>query len=66
MQKLTEIENSISKLSDNDYSKFRQWFWEYENERWDAKIEKDVAERKLAPLADQALKDFKEGKYKAL
>ena len=66
MQKLIELESSVSQLSDNEYSKFRQWFLDYENERWDAKIEKDIAEKKLDPFAVQAIKDFKQGKYKPL
>lgn len=66
MQKLTELEDSISKLSDNEYSEFRQWFWEFENERWDAEIKKDIASKKLDAFAEQAIQDFKQGKYKPL
>jgi hypothetical protein len=66
MQKLTELEDSISKLSDAEYLEFRQWFWEYENERWDAEIKKDVAAKKLDAFAEQAVRDFKQGKYRPL
>jgi len=64
MQKLIELEDSVSRLSDTEYSKFRQRFLDYEIERWDAKIEKDITGRKLDSLSEQAIKDFKQGKYK--
>lgn len=63
---LTELENSVLQLSVSEYERFREWFWEYENERWDKKIEKDISEKKLEVLANTALKDFKEGNYKVL
>lgn len=66
MQKLTELETSVSKLSDIDYAKFRQWFWKHENERWDAQLENDVAEKRLDTLANKAIEDFKQGNYKLL
>jgi hypothetical protein len=66
MQKLEELEKSISKLSDNEYAEFRQWFWEHENERWDAQVEKDIIDNKLANLANEALEDYKKGKFKSL
>ncbi len=66
MQKLTEIETSVSKLSDTEYAKFREWFWEHENERWDIQLEKDVTDKKLEGLANKAVIDFKQGKFKQL
>jgi hypothetical protein len=66
MQKLTELETSVSQLSDVEYAKFSQWFWRYENERWDAQMEKDVAEKKLDVLANKAIEDFKQGNFKQL
>ncbi|HRH59205.1 MAG TPA: hypothetical protein PL045_01480 [Chitinophagaceae bacterium] len=63
---LAELENSVLQLSISEYEKFREWFLEYENERWDKKIEKDISEKKLEALANSALKDFKEGNYKVL
>lgn len=66
MIKLTEIEQSVSQLPEDDFAKFRQWFWEYENEKWDMKIENDIAEKKLDALASKALSDYNNGKYKTL
>jgi hypothetical protein len=55
MSKLSEIENSVSALKDEEYVKFREWFWEYENEKWDIKIEKDSkSSGKLNKVAAEA------------
>jgi hypothetical protein len=66
MNKLTEIESSVAKLKEDDFAKFRQWFWEYENEKWDRQIEKDIAGKKLDGLAAKAIADFKKGNFKSL
>lgn len=66
MAKLSEIENSVTKLSENEYEKFRQWFWNYENEKWDAQIEKDIAGNKLTNIANEAITDYKKGNSKML
>ena len=66
MQKLTDSEKTVSKLSDDEYAEFREWFWEHENERWDVQLERDIANKKLANLANEALEDYKKGKFKSL
>ncbi len=66
MKNLSEIEKSVAKLAEDDFAKFRQWFWEYENEKWDARIEKDIAGKKLDGLASKAITDFNNGKYRTL
>ena len=66
MSKLSEIETSVAKLHEDDFAKFRQWFWEDENEKWDKQIEKDIAEKKLDGLTAKAIADFKKGNFKSL
>lgn len=66
MEKLSQLETSVSELSNDEYSQFRQWFWQHENERWDEQLEKDIEDNKLNSFAKQALEDFKQGKYKSL
>jgi hypothetical protein len=66
MQKLIELEKSVSKLPDDEYTEFREWFWQHENERWDTQLEKDIADNKLANLANEALEDYKKGNFKNL
>lgn len=62
MLSLSELEKTITALSPADLQKFSQWFWQFENERWDIKIETDVSENKLSSLAEEALTDYKNGK----
>ena len=66
MKTLHELENKITQLSEEDYIKFREWFLTHESEKWDAKIEKDIAGGKLSLLANKAVQDFKDGKATAL
>ena len=66
MKNLSEIEQSVAKLQENDFAKFRQWFWEYENEKWDKRIEQDIADKKLDTLASKAISDYNTGKFKSL
>jgi hypothetical protein len=66
MQKLIELEISVSKLSDAEYAEFREWFSNYENERWDTQLAKDIKEKRLEDLANKALKDFKQGESKEI
>ena len=66
MKNLSEIEQSVAKLPEDDFVKFRQWFWEYENEKWDDRIEEDIAGKKLDALADKALSDYNNGNFRAL
>ena len=66
MKTVNELENSITGLSAEDYKKFRDWFWEYEHQTWDAKLEADIKNNKLDALANAALQDFKDGKYSTL
>ncbi len=66
MKNLSEIEATVALLPEDDFAKFRQWFWEYKNEKWDTRIEKDIAAKKLDGLASKALTDFNNGKRKEL
>jgi hypothetical protein len=66
MQNVGELEISVSKLSDEEYAEFRDWFLNFENERWDKQLEKDIADNKLANLASEALEEYKKGNFKTL
>ena len=66
MVKLSVIEDSVTKLSENEYEEFRQWFWNYENEKWDSQIETDISANKLDTIANEAIADYKKGNSKML
>lgn len=66
MSSLIEIENVVAKLSPSDFSQFREWFFEYENQKWDKQIEADINSDKLLSLSEQATEDFNAGKFTTL
>ena len=66
MNSLSDIEQSVSQLTKDEFAKFRLWFWEFENKKWDDQIIKDISENKLANMANEALADYNKGKFKTL
>jgi hypothetical protein len=66
MQTVQEIEKAILKLSRTDLLSFREWFEQFEQEKWDEQFEKDVKAGRFDQLADQAIADFKTGKCRDL
>ncbi len=66
LNKLSDIELSVTKLPDEDFDKFRQWFWEFESQKWDTRIKKDIDDNKLENMANEAMADYKKGKSKTL
>lgn len=66
MDTLSDLEQSVSQLPENEFAKFRLWFWEFENKKWDTQIKEDISENKLANMANEALADYNKGKFKTL
>ena len=62
MSTIEEIEDAIRKLPDDDLAALRAWFAEFDAAAWDRQFERDVAEGRLDALADEALRDFREGR----
>ena len=63
---ITELEKAITELSPQDFTRFREWFEEYEAKLWDEQIERDARSGKLDKIAEQALKDYRAGKSREL
>jgi len=61
MGTVQEIEEAIRRLPDAELAAFRAWFAEFDAEAWDRQLERDVADERLDALADEALKDVREG-----
>ena len=55
------LEQHITELDDFSFSKLRDWFAEYEQSRWDKKIETDSNAGKLDFLIHAALAEHKAG-----
>jgi hypothetical protein len=62
MSTIDEIKSAIYHLSHRDLELFRAWFYEYEGNVWDAELEEDVQSGKLDAHAEQATRDFEEGR----
>ena len=62
MSTVQDIQHAVSQLSNDDLAAFRQWFAEFEATLWDRQLEADVASGRLDRLADEALRDLREGR----
>ena len=61
MGKIERLEKEIQNLSAGELVEFRQWYAQFDADAWDAQIEADVRAGKLDALADEALKQHREG-----
>jgi hypothetical protein len=66
MTMLMQIEEEIKDLSQNEFSKLREWFLKYDSEVWDKQILADSQMGKLDDLAQQAIEDYKNNTFKSL
>jgi hypothetical protein len=66
MGSVKEIEDAISKLPAPDLAALREWFAQFDAASWDRQIEDDVAAGRLDSLAEEALRDLREGRCKDL
>ncbi len=62
MSTVQDIENAIRQLSPEDLAAFRAWFAEFDAAVWDRQLEADVAAGRLDQLAEEALKEFRDGR----
>jgi hypothetical protein len=62
---IEDLEKAVAGLPPDQYAQFRAWFEEFEADRFDRKIERDVQAGKLDRLADQAIDDLRKGRASA-
>ena len=55
------LEHHIAELDDASFSKLRDWFFEFDQARWDKKLEADSNAGKLDFLIQAALSEHKAG-----
>jgi hypothetical protein len=60
MSSVVEIEHAIRQLPPEDLARFRDWFTEFDAQRWDRQIEDGAAAGPLDALAEEAIEDFRE------
>ena len=66
MPTVEEIQQAILALSEEDYARFRKWFFELDWERWDREFEADVEAGRLDFLAAKALEAKARGELRCL
>lgn len=62
MNRVELLEQQVQQLSAKEFSRFRDWFLEYEWDAWDRQIESDAKAGKLDALARKALEDHAAGR----
>lgn len=62
MTMISESKITVAKLSREELSAFRDWFQEFDADAWDKQFEDDVTAGRLDALAEEALRDFREGR----
>jgi hypothetical protein len=63
---ITEIEQAITQLSEQELSRFRAWFDEYYAEMWDKQIEEDAKSGRLDKIIAEANEEYNAGLSKLL
>ena len=66
MLKIEEIEATIESLSEDEYARLREWFYERDWKKWDRQIEVDSESGKLDFLLREALDEKAKGNLKEL
>lgn len=62
----TEIERAVQELPAQEFASFAAWFQGYLSDRWDERIEQDIAAGRLDHIAAKADADFDQGLCKPL
>lgn len=62
MSSVQEIQEAVRQLPNDDLAAFREWFAEFDAALWDQQFEADVSAGRLDRLAEEALKDLREGR----
>jgi hypothetical protein len=60
------IIDDVKGLRPDQVAAFRNWFYAYDAELWDRRIEADASAGKLDGLAEEALAEYRAGKAKPL
>jgi hypothetical protein len=66
MSGVTEIEQAVSHLPDDEFQTFATWFDDIRSQRVDAAFAKAILAGKFDSMARQAVKDHEEGRSTSL
>lgn len=62
MTEIEELEARIRNLDKGDFSKLRDWFYQFEDDLWDQQIQSDFKAGKFDKLIEKARTEFAQGK----
>jgi len=62
MNRVTELETQVEKLTPKELAAFRDWFAKYDADAWDQQFEADVKAGRLDRLAERARRDHAAGR----
>ncbi|MFZ5819150.1 MAG: hypothetical protein ACOYYJ_04540 [Chloroflexota bacterium] len=63
---ITELEQAVTQLSDEELARFRAWFDEYYADLWDKQIEEDVKAGRLNKIIAEVDAEYDAGLSKPL
>ena len=63
---ITELEQAVTQLSDQELARFRAWFDEYYVQLWDKQIEEDAKSGRLDKLIAEVNEEYNAGLSKPL
>lgn len=66
MTTVEDIEKAVEKLSPDKLAKFRAWFEQFDAAKFDRKIEQDALRGRLDGLAEEALREYRDGRTREL
>lgn len=62
MTNIVDIERAVERLSPEELKAFRAWFAGRDAAEWDREFEADVAAGRLDSLAEEALRELRDGR----
>ena len=66
MSKIEQIEAGVKSLNHEELAQFRAWFFEFDAQAWDRKIETQQEAGVLKDLMAEAARDFAAGKAREI
>jgi hypothetical protein len=66
MNAVKELQDRVRNLPSEDFSEFRDWFLQLEEEQWDQQIAMDAKAGKFNKLIAKAREEFAQGKAREL
>ena len=66
MSTVHEIEAAVPPLSPQGLAGFSDWLWGVDEPAWDQQLEADVRAGRLDALADEVIRDLREGRCRDL